>query len=44
MRNWNTTPQIDVVRFTFAPPPGTKKLDPTSVEVNAIGDMIIKGK
>ena len=31
-------------RFTFAPPPGAKKLDPTSVEVNAIGDMTIKGK
>jgi hypothetical protein len=44
MRNWNTTPQIDVARFTFAPPPGAKKLDPASVEVNAIGDMTIKGK
>jgi len=44
MRNWNTTPQIDIARFTFAPPSGTRKLDPASVEVNAIGDMTIKGK
>jgi hypothetical protein len=44
LRNWNTAPQIDAVRFTFVPPRGARKLDPTSVTVNAIGDMTIKGK
>jgi hypothetical protein len=44
LRNWNTAPKIDAMRFTFAPPPDAKKLDPASVEVNAIGDMTIKGK
>jgi hypothetical protein len=42
--NWNTAPQIDAARFTFVPPQGAKKLDATSVTVNAIGDMTIKGK
>jgi hypothetical protein len=44
LRNWNTAPQIDPARFTFVAPQGAKKLDPTSVKVNAIGDMTIKGK
>jgi hypothetical protein len=44
LRNWNTAPRIDAARFTFVPPPGARKLDPTSITVNAIGDMAIKGK
>jgi hypothetical protein len=44
LRDWNTPPQIDPARFTFVSPQGAKKLDPTSVKVNAIGDMTIKGK
>ena len=44
MRNWNAAPKIEAARFSFSPPPGTRKLDPASVEVNAIGDMTIKGK
>ncbi len=44
MRNWNTAPDINAARFTFAPPLGAHKLDPSSVSVNAIGDMTIKGK
>jgi hypothetical protein len=44
LRNWNTAPQIDAGRFTFAPPPGAQKLDPASVTVNAVGDLTLKGK
>jgi hypothetical protein len=44
LRNWNTAPQIDAARFTFAPPQGATKLDPASVHVNEVGDMTIKGK
>jgi len=44
LRNWSTAPPIDAARFTFAPPQSAKKLDRASVEVNAIGDMTIKGK
>lgn len=44
LRNWNAAPQIDAARFTFVSPQGAKKLGPTSVKVNAIGDMTIKGK
>ena len=44
LKNWNTSPQSDAARFTFAPPQGARKLDPASVAVNAIGDMTIKGK
>ncbi len=44
LRNWNTAVQSSAARFTFTPPPGAKKLDPTSVTVNAIGDMTINGK
>ena len=42
MRGWNIAPQIDAARFAFAPPPSARKLDPTSVTVNAIGDLTIK--
>jgi hypothetical protein len=44
LKNWNTAPQINVGRFSFAPPQGAKKLDPASVTVNAIGDMTIKAQ
>jgi hypothetical protein len=42
MRGWNIAPQVDAARFAFAPPQGARKLDPTSVTVNAIGDLTIK--
>ena len=44
MRKWNVAPQIDAGRFTFMTPPGATKLDPATVSVSAIGDLIIKGK
>jgi len=44
LRNWNVAPKIGATQFTFAPPPGAKKLDPASVTVNAVGDMTIKGE
>jgi hypothetical protein len=44
LRNWNIAPQINAARFTFAPPQGARMLDPTSVTVNAIGDMTVKGE
>jgi hypothetical protein len=43
LRNWNIAPQVNVARFAFAPPQGARRLDRTSVTVNAIGDMTIKG-
>jgi hypothetical protein len=44
LSDWNTSLQIDAARFTFVPPQGATKLDPTAVEINAIGDLTIKGK
>ena len=44
MRRWNVAPQIDPALFTFVAPQGATKLDPASVSVSAIGDLIIKGK
>ena len=44
LRNWNVAPQIDATRFVFEPPQGAKKLNPTSISVNAVGDMTIKGE
>lgn len=44
LKNWNTAPQIDAARFAFVPPQGAKKLAPTSVTVNAVGDLIVKEK
>lgn len=44
MRRWNVAPQTDATRFTFVMPQGATKLDPASVSVSAIGDLIIKGK
>jgi hypothetical protein len=44
MRKWNVAPQIDAAGFTFVAPQGATKLDPASVAVSAIGDLIIKGK
>jgi hypothetical protein len=44
MRKWNVAPQVDAARFTFVTPQGATKLDPASVSVSAIGDLIIKGK
>lgn len=42
LRNWNSAPQIDAARYAFVPPQGARQLDPTSVTVNAVGDMTIK--
>ena len=42
--NWNTAPQINPAQFTFSPPSGAKKLDPSSVTVNALGDLALKGQ
>lgn len=42
LRAWNVAPQIDPTRFVFVPPPGARQLDPSSVTVNAIGDMVIR--
>ncbi len=44
MRKWNTAPQTDAARFSFVPPAAARMLDPASVEVSAIGDIVIKGK
>jgi hypothetical protein len=44
MKKWNTAPRVDAARFKFVPPESAKKLDPTLIEVNAIGDIILKGK
>lgn len=42
LTNWNVAPQSDPARFVFAPPPGARQLDPASVAVNAIGDLVIR--
>ncbi|WP_198370640.1 DUF2092 domain-containing protein [Roseomonas rosulenta] len=42
LRNWNVAPQVDAGQFNFVPPQGARRLDPASVTVNAIGDMIIR--
>jgi len=42
LRNWNTTPRIEPARFTFVPPQGTRQLNPASVTVNAIGDLVLR--
>ena len=42
-RDWDTAPRIDPTQFTFSPPAGAKKLDPSSVTVNALGDLTLKG-
>jgi hypothetical protein len=34
----------DAARFTFVAPEGAKRLDATLIEVNAIGDIVLKGK
>ena len=44
LRNWNTAPQIDAAKFTFEAPQGAKKVDPSAVTVNAIGDLTVKGE
>lgn len=44
MKKWNVAPQVDAARFTFVTPQGATKLDPASVSVSPIGDLIIKGK
>ena len=44
MKKWNTAPQVDAARFTFVAPEGAKRLDATLIEVNAIGDIVLKGK
>ena len=42
LRNWNLAPQFEPGRFVFTPPAGARQLDPSSVTVNAIGDMAIR--
>lgn len=42
LRNWNVAPAADPTRFVFAPPASAGQLDPSSVTVNAIGDMVIR--
>lgn len=42
LRNWNVAPAVDPARFVFGPPAGARQLDPSSVTVNAIGDMVIR--
>lgn len=42
LRNWNVAPAADPARFVFAPPAGARQLDPSSVTVNVIGDMVIR--
>jgi len=44
MKKWNTAPEVDAARFTFVAPEGAKRLDATLIEVNAIGDIVLKGK
>jgi hypothetical protein len=44
LKNWKTAPQLDAKVFAFMPPQGSKKLDPSSVTVNSIGDLTIKAK
>jgi hypothetical protein len=42
LRNWNVAPPADAAQFNFSPPQGARRLDPSAVTVNAIGDMIIR--
>jgi hypothetical protein len=42
LRNWHLAPAIDAARFRFAPPPGARQLDPSSVTANAIGDLVLR--
>jgi hypothetical protein len=42
LRNWNLAPPADPGRFVFTPPAGARQLDPSSVTVNAIGDLVIR--
>ncbi len=42
IRDWNVAPQVDPARFVFSPPAGARQLDPSSVTVNAIGDMVLR--
>lgn len=42
LRTWNMAPNITAGEFDFAPPQGARKLDPASVTVNAIGDMVLR--
>ncbi len=42
LRNWNVAPAVAPARFVFTPPAGARQLDPSSVTVNAIGDMVIR--
>jgi hypothetical protein len=41
-RNWVVAPPADPLRFVFAPPAGARQIDPSSVTVNAIGDMVVR--
>lgn len=42
LRNWHLAPPADPGRFVFTPPAGARQLDPSSVTVNAIGDLVIR--
>lgn len=43
LSNWDVAPRIDAARFTFTPPPNARRLEPSAVTANAIGDFSIKG-
>lgn len=42
LRNWNVAPPADPARFVFTPPAGARQIEPSSVTVNAIGDLVIR--
>ncbi len=42
LRNWSIAPAADPARFVFTPPPGARQIEPSSVTVNPIGDLIIR--
>jgi len=41
-RDWNTEPKIDAGKFTFAPPPGAKRLE--SIAVDQLGAVVTEEK
>ncbi len=42
LRNWTLSPAADPARFVFSPPAGARQIEPSSVTVNAIGDLVIR--
>ena len=41
-RDWNTEPKIDAGKFSFAPPPGAKRLE--SIAVDQLGAVVTEEK